>query len=135
MKSKIFNKIKNFLHNTKLIRYGIIGIITQLIDFVTYAIFVHLGLNYIVADFVNNPISLSFNYIGHKYFTFQKMPWENKELGRYILNLIFNYIYTTAILVLFVDILNLDEIIAKIAQIIAVALINFFILKKFVFIT
>jgi putative flippase GtrA len=63
------------------------------------------------------------------------MPWENKELGRYILNLIFNYIYTTAILVLFVDILNLDEIIAKIAQIIAVALINFFILKKFVFIT
>ncbi len=133
MKSNLYNQLKNSLHSTKLVRYAIIGILTQLIDLITYSIFIRLGINYIIADFINNPISLSFNYIGHKYFTFKKMPWENKELARYLINLAFNYIYTTAILIIFVDILKLDEVIAKIAQIITVATINFFILKRFVF--
>lgn len=129
----MIKKIKEIASNQELIRYGIIGAMTQVIDLLTFALLVNVGVHYIVADFINNPLSLGFNYIGHKYFTFNSKKWDNLELGRYLLNLVFNYFYTTVILIIFIDVIGVPETLGKASQIVAVILINFLILKRFVF--
>lgn len=116
------------------VRYVIIGVITQFLDLSTYAILVNLGMNYVLADLINSPLPLLFNYFGHKYFTFSQKKWSNKEVRLYVYNLIFNYFYSTAVLIFFISILGAEEVVGKIAQIVAIPIINFLVLKRIVFV-
>jgi len=116
----------------QLIKYISVGITTQILDFLTYTLLVKLGILYIVADIINIPFTLTFNYFAHKYITFDQTKWSNKELSKYILNIIFNYFYATIILVISTNLFE-NPILGKILQILAVPLINYFILKRFVF--
>jgi len=125
-------KVKQLL-TAEVLKYILIGVITQLLDLGTYSILVSLGIYYILADIINVPLVLGFNYLAHKYITFDSKKWSNKEVGRYILNVLFNYAYATVILVITSNIFGFNPILGKTLQIIAVPLINYFILKKFVF--
>lgn len=114
-------------------KYAIVGILTQLLDLVTYALLVGIGVNYVIADTINNPLVLGFNYLGHKFFTFGSRNWTSHEIARYVMTLIVNYIYSTSILILLVSILEVDAVLAKIITMLLIPLINFLLLKKFVF--
>jgi putative flippase GtrA len=117
----------------RLIRYGIIGVITQAIDLFTYWFLVQLGVNYLVADIINNPLVLGFNYFGHKYFTFEDQQKHKQTIGKYLLNLVINYIYSSIVLFIAVDVLRAGPFLGKIIQIVAIPLINYLLLKRFVF--
>lgn len=130
IKTEFGNIIKK---QQQILKYALVGGVTQLLDFATYTILVYIGVNYVIADLANNPLVLGFNYLGHKYITFDNTKWSNKEIGRYLINLVVNYLYVTALLILLTSILNIDPVISKFITIVAIPLVNFLLLKKFVF--
>jgi putative flippase GtrA len=120
-------------HKRELTSYAIIGLLTQVIDIVTYHLLVLIGVPYFVADILNNPLVLGFNYLGHKQSTFQTKNWELREILRYVATLVFNFFYSTLLLVVLVEVLHLDSLVAKLIQIVLLAMVNFLVLKRFVF--
>lgn len=128
----VFYAIRRLLVDGQFIRYVIVGVLTQLIDFASYALLVLLGVNYIVADTINNPLVIVWNYLGHKYFSFEQKQMDMWELFKYSLNIVFHYFYSILIIYLLVQ-LGIPEIPAKLVQIFTVIFFNYLVLKRLVF--
>jgi glycosyltransferase involved in cell wall biosynthesis len=128
----VFYAIRRYLVDAQFIRYVIVGVLTQVIDFASYAVLVLLGVNYIVADTINNPLVILWNYLGHKYFSFESKEIKITEMLKYSLNLVFHYFYSIAIIYLLVE-AGIAEIPAKLIQIFTVVFFNYLVLKRLVF--
>ena len=126
-------KLSYIVNNSHIVKYIVIGVLTQVIDLVTFALLVNVGVWFIVADFINNPLVLGFNYLGHKYITFDEKKWTKAEVGRYLGNLLIMYVYTTALLIIMINFFHWDQAFSKGVTIILTPLANFLILKRFVF--
>lgn len=117
-----------------LIKFGIVGIGTIVIDVATYALLVRIGINYLVADVLNLPLLLGFNFVAHKYFTFKTASNQTKkELKRYSVSVAFNFVLALVLLAIFVDLLHTLPVVGKIIQVIVLPILNYFLLEKFVF--
>jgi putative flippase GtrA len=117
-----------------LIRFGIVGVGTVVIDVITYSFLVGIGLHYLAADIINVPLVLVFNFLAHKFFTFKTPVKQTKrEIRRYALNVMFNFVMAVVLLATFVSVLGASPVVGKLIQVVALPLINFLLLEKFVF--
>jgi|GEM_PF-1337712 len=118
----------------ELVRYGIVGVLTVFLDWASYSVLqTTFGVNYLLADIINIPVFLSFNYYAHKLFTFRNTLPTKKALPKYLLLTVFNQAEALAILAVSVNLLHLDPVAGKALQIVVMPILNFFILKLFVF--
>lgn len=117
----------------QFLKYVFVGGITQLVDLISYSLFVFLGVQYLIAGTINNPFVWGVNFLGHKYITFDTKQFSHKEIGGYILTFFINYVYAISMLFLLVDIFSVNEYVAKLIQMGTVPFFNFFLLKKLVF--
>lgn len=113
--------------------YALIGVLTYAVDYLTFSLFVSAGMMYAVADTVNIPIVLGFNYVAHSTITFRSKDSKKNTIPKYILNSIFLYIYSIAVLVFFVELLGSTPFIAKVIQLGTIPMFNYVILRNFVF--
>ena len=130
----IYEKFRLQKDPMKIIRYAIVGVLTVLIDITSYALLVELGVNYLLADVLNTPIFLTFNYFGHKYITFKKQAKSGQEIFRYIGVFIFNQLEALLILWLMSFVFPGMPVAGKIAQVVIIPITNYFLLKLFVFV-
>jgi putative flippase GtrA len=115
------------------LKYAVVGITTELIDLVTYLLLISVGMHYLLADNVNNIFVMGFNYLAHRRFTFNSEQKVHFEVGKYIINLLIIYTYSTVLLYIFVDIIGFSELVGKLIQIAMVPVINYLLLKRFVY--
>lgn len=147
------NMIKNLIIKYKeLIIYGVFGVCTTLVNFITYKLFnVILGEKYyLMSNIVAWLVSVIFAYVTNKLFVFESKSWEikliAKEVSSFFAARIFSFVVEEAGLFLLVDVLKMKEMtieisgialggnmIAKVFLAIIVVVLNYFFSKLVVF--
>ena len=123
------SKIKN-----SFIRYGLVGVISALIDFILVIILFYVfKSNELLAITIGFSISSIFNYLAHKSFSFNARDISHhKSLIKYIIVVISSYFITLGII--HILILNGNSLfIAKIISLLIVYIYGFFISKYFIY--
>ena len=131
MKSK-FEVLKEKYFDYSMLRWGTVGILTTALD---YLLFVNLygPINSVfIANLISASIATSINYFTHHRWTFKTNQNHSKSGAKYLLNLIFWWLVSTSVIKVLVE-LDIDPKIAKLAPLILIVPINYFVLNFIVF--
>jgi len=131
MKSK-FKVLKDKYFDYSMLRWGTVGILTTALD---YLLFVNLygPINSVfIANLISASIATSINYFTHHRWTFKTDQNHSKSGAKYLLNLIFWWLVSTSVIKVLVE-LDIDPKIAKLAPLILIVPINYFVLNFIVF--
>lgn len=108
--------IKNLITKYKeLIIYGVFGVCTTLVNFLTYKLFnVLLGVDfYLVSNIVAWFVSVVFAYVTNKLFVFESKSWKlkvvAKEVPSFFAARVFSFLVEEAGLFLLVDICKMKD--------------------------
>jgi putative flippase GtrA len=127
-----FKKLKDRYFELSMFRWAAVGITTTFID---YTIFIMLygatdsvfGSNLFAAT-----TATTFNYLTHHRWTFKSNQQLKKSGVKYLFNLIFWWIVSSSTIKMLVEI-GVDVKIAKLAPLVFIVPINYFVLNKVVF--
>ena len=131
MKSK-FKALKEKYFDYSMLRWGTVGILTTALD---YLLFVNLygPINSVfIANLISASIATSINYFTHHRWTFKTNQNHSKSGAKYLLNLIFWWLVSTSVIKVLVE-LDIDPKIAKLAPLVLIVPINYFVLNFIVF--
>jgi putative flippase GtrA len=131
MKSK-FEVLKEKYFDYSMLRWGTVGILTTALD---YLLFVNLygPINSVfIANLISASIATSINYFTHHRWTFKTNQNHSKSGAKYLLNLIFWWLVSTSVIKVLVE-LDIDPKIAKLAPLVLIVPINYFVLNFIVF--
>jgi putative flippase GtrA len=131
MKSK-FKVLKEKYFDYSMLRWGTVGILTTALD---YLLFVNLygPINSVfVANLISASVATSVNYFTHHRWTFKTNQNHSKSGAKYLLNLIFWWLVSTSVIKVLVE-LDIDPKIAKLAPLVLIVPINYFVLNFIVF--
>jgi len=125
----------NYLNklSTQASKYGLVGIIGNLIGYCTYILFTFLGLTPVLAITLLYPVGAIFGYYGNKEYTFSYKGKVSSSSIRYIIAHFGGYLMNISLLHIFVSQFNLPHQLVQAAAIFIVAIYLFFTLKMFVF--
>ncbi len=141
----IINKIYLKIMNKEIILYLIFGVITTLINLLTFWIFTNYilinienqNLNISLANIIAFVVALIFAFITNKNIVFNSKTNNKKELYKEIFSFTFARIITFLIdtfgILLFVNVFHINKIISKVIFNIVVIILNYIFSKLFVF--
>ncbi|WP_373004974.1 GtrA family protein [Methanoregula sp.] len=127
------NISKNALR--QLCKYGIAGGIGACIDFGLYSLLISFtSFNYLLANAISFSIGTLAVYYLQKNWTFQHQSEKNAVFfTKFLFVVILTYIFNNIILIICVEFLQINPIIAKLVQIVLSFIWGYTINKKFVF--
>ena len=131
MNSKL-KALKDKYFDYSILRWGAVGIFTTAVD---YLLFVNLygQINSVViANSISTSIATSINYLTHHRWTFRSKQNHSRSGIKYLLNLIFWWLVSTSVIKALI-VLNIEPKIAKLAPLIFIAPVNYFVLNYVVF--
>ena len=131
MKSK-FEALKEKYFDYSMLRWGTVGILTTALD---YLLFVNLygPINSVfIANLISASVATSINYFTHHRWTFKTDQNHSKSGAKYLLNLSFWWLVSTSVIKVLVE-LDIDPKIAKLAPLVLIVPINYFVLNFIVF--
>lgn len=146
MIDRIANQLRTRITATKVIKkyffeiaaYGIIGVLTTIIDYGVYWLLVNiLAVNYIIANIAAWVTAVTFAFPMNKVFVFKSRKWSldlvKSECVTFISSRMITGILETLLLYLLVDIVELNKNYAKIIALIIFTITNYLIGKFVVF--
>lgn len=126
------------LINKETISYTIFGVLTTIVNLIAYYLFSNIiNINYLISNAIAWIISVVFAYITNKFFVFNS-SYINKdviieEFIKFMNCRLISGLSEVVLLFLFVDLLLMNDIVAKLIIGVLVALINFIFSKVFIF--
>ncbi len=132
---KIIDLYKKY---SEIINYLIVGGLTTLVSVVVYAVFTRFfHVNYMISNIVSWIISVLFAYITNKKFVFRSVCETRKdvliEIYQFFKYRIFSFLIDILLMYVFVELVNIDDMIAKVIVQIIVIVLNYVFSKLFVF--
>jgi putative flippase GtrA len=127
-----FRALKDKYFEPSMLRWGTVGITTTVIDYILFIFLYGSTRSVYLANLVAASIATSLNYYTHHRWTFKSEQNHSRSGFKYLLNLSFWWVVSTSIIQALV-ILNIDPKIAKLAPLILIVPINYFVLNKLVF--
>ena len=131
------NNIKKLI-NKEIILYVIFGVLTTIVNLIAYYLFSNIiNINYLISNAIAWIISVVFAYITNKFFVINS-SYINKdviieEFIKFMNCRLISGLSEVVLLFLFVDLLLMNDIVAKLIIGVLVALINFIFSKVFIF--
>ena len=119
----------------EVINYLIVGGMTTLVSIGVYALFTKcFHINYMIANVISWIISVLFAYITNRIFVF-KSKNDNIliEIYQFFKYRIFSFLIEIFLMYLFVELINIDDMISKVIVQIIVIILNYVFSKLFVF--
>ena len=129
MKIKQFND-KYFDYS--MIRWGLVGTTTTTIDYLLFILLYGITNSVYISNFLSATVATLLNYFSHYKWTFKSQEKYARSGIKYLLNLIFWWIVSTSIIKLLVA-SGIDAKIAKLAPLIVIVPINYFVLNRLIF--
>ena len=131
------NNIKRLI-NKETILYVIFGILTTIVNLIAYYLFSNIiNINYLISNAIAWIISVVFAYITNKFFVFNSSDINKdviiEEFIKFMNCRLISGLSEVVLLFLFVDLLLMNDIVAKLIIGVLVALINFIFSKVFIF--
>ena len=131
MNSKL-SKFKNQYLDYKMLRWGAVGLLTNVIDYCLFISLYHPLKSVFIANLISSLVSTSINYFTHHIWTFKSNQTYSKSGVKYLINLVFWWVVATSIIKVLV-VLQVDPKIAKLVPLVVIVPINYFILNHVVF--
>lgn len=132
----MINKVRKLIA-CEAVQYIIYGILTTLINIVTYMFLTRIGINYIISNVIAFIISIIFAFITNKVCVFKSYTWEKvivlRESITFISARISTFIIDMVLMIIFIEYMNINNFIAKVIVNIVVIVINYIISKLIVF--
>ena len=131
MNSKLM-ALKDKYFDYSMLRWGLVGLFTAAVD---YLLFVNLygSINSVfIANLISSTVAASINYFTHHRWTFKSEQVHTRSGIKYLLNLAFWWLVSTSVIKALV-VLDIDPKIAKLAPLILMVPINYFVLNFVVF--
>ena len=125
---KLYNKYR------ELIKYCIIGCSGALLDFVVYTIFIKaFGMNYLLANALSVTAGITNNFFLNAYLNFKVTDkLFNRFISFYLVGML-GLLISEVLLYLFVDIMKINSLIAKIITIFIITIVQFVLNKTITF--
>ena len=127
-----FKALKDKYFEPSMLRWGAVGITTTVIDYLLFISLYGPTNSVFLANLIAASIATSLNYYTHHRWTFKSEQNHSRSGFKYLLNLTFWWFVSTSIIQALV-IFSIDPKIAKLAPLIFIVPINYFVLNKLVF--
>jgi putative flippase GtrA len=115
-----------------ILRWVAVGASTTIVDYLIFIALYGVVTSVFVANLFSASASTSLNYYAHHKWTFKSNQNHSRSGFKYALNLIFWWLVSTSIIKALI-LLDVDPKIAKLAPLLVIAPINYFVLNKIVF--
>ena len=115
-----------------MIRWGSVGITTFVIDYVIFLALFDFSSSIFLANLISVTVATSFNYYIHHQWTFKSQQNHSLSGVKYLINLTFWWIISTSVIKTLV-VFGIDPKLAKLAPLVLIVPINYFVLNKIVF--
>ena len=124
--------------NTQTILYVIFGILTTIVNLISYYFFSNImSINYLISNMISWIISVLFAYITNKFYVFNSKDTSKdiiiKEFIKFVNCRLTSGIIEMILLFLLVDIIKVNDFISKLVIGVIVVILNFIFSKLFVF--
>ena len=123
--------------NRETISYLVFGVLTTIVNYVSYEACKWLGIHYTVATVIAWVLAVAFAYITNKLFVFESKSFEKavliKEITAFVSCRVFSGICDLGFMVLAVEIIGINDSIAKLVANVFVVVINYIFSKLFIF--
>ena len=132
---KLINLYKKY---EEIINYLIVGGLTTVVSIVVYFIFTKIfHINYMISNVISWIISVLFAYVTNKKFVFKSKCDTKKEILNEVYQFfkyrVFSFVIDVLLMYVFVELMNIDDMIAKVIVQIIVIVLNYVFSKLFVF--
>ena len=131
MRSK-FRHLNDKYFDYSMIRWGLVGLTTTAIDFILFTTLYYAINSVFISNLISATVATSINYATHHRWTFRSEQNHSRSGFKYLLNIIFWWLVSTSIIKTLV-VLNIDPRIAKLAPLIFIVPVNYFVLNYLVF--
>ena len=132
-------KIKELYNKYKeVINYLIFGVLTTLVNYVSYLILAKaFNVNYLASTVISQILSIIFAYVTNKMFVFESKTTNAKELIKEMFSFfgfrIISLFLDMGFMYIFVDVLKLNDVIMKLVSNVLIVIANYVFSKLFVF--
>lgn len=120
---------KSFGTLTRLWRYYSAGVVNSLFGYGLFSLLVTVGLNIYVAQLLSHCVGVAFNWLTYSRFAFSDREGSR---GRFVMSYVVNYFLGLGALFLASRLVS-SPYLAGLIAIVAVSVINYFVLKQFVY--
>lgn len=136
MKKPLLLLIKKLL-NRETIAYLIFGVLTTIVNYASYELCKWLGIHYAAATVIAWILSVAFAYITNKLYVFESKSFHKsvliREITAFVSCRLFSGLCDLGFMVLAVELLSMNDSIAKLVSNIFVVVINYIFSKLFIF--
>ena len=115
-----------------MIRWSAVGITTFTIDYILFLVLFDLSNSVFFANLISTTIATSINYYSHHKWTFRSEQNHSNSGLKYLVNLTFWWFISTTVIKTLV-VFGIDPKLAKLAPLVLIVPINYFVLNKIVF--
>jgi putative flippase GtrA len=115
-----------------MLRWVLVGVTTTVIDYLIFITLYSLINSVFAVNLISSAIATSLNYFTHHRWTFKSDENYSRSGVKYLVNLAFWWLISTSIIKALI-VLSIDPKIAKLAPILVIAPINYFVLNKIIF--
>ena len=126
----------NFINEgvNKFVKFGLVGVLNTLINWIIFALLNFIGVYYIVANVIAYVIATANSYIWNSKWVF-KYNWKNKKetTAKFVILNLIGLGLNTGILYLLVDMVGFNKLIALVITTGIVMIINYIVNKLWVF--
>ena len=127
-----FKKLKNKYFDYSVLRWGIVGITTTLVDYLLFISLYGPISSVFLANLISATVATCINYLTHHRWTFKSEQNHSRSGFKYLLNLIFWWLVSTSIIkILLVS--GYDPKVAKLVPLVLIVPVNYFVLNHLVF--
>ena len=127
-----FKKLKDKYFDYSMLRWGLVGITTTLVDYLLFISLYGLISSVFLANLISATVATCINYLTHHRWTFKSEQNHSRSSVKYSLNLIFWWLVSTTVIKLLVD-AGVDPRAAKLAPLVFIVPVNYFVLNYLVF--
>ncbi len=118
----------------ELLLYGVFGVLTTVVNYLVYLAAESAGLHYMLANAVAWAVAVLFAYAVNRKRVFEsRSPHILPEFARFVGSRLFSLAAESAAMALLVDVVRMDNRVAKLVGIVINVVINYFLGKLFVF--
>ena len=124
--------LKEKYFDYSMVRWVLVGVTTTVIDYFIFIILYGPINSVFVVNLISSAVATSLNYFTHHRWTFKSDQNHSRSGVKYLVNLAFWWLISTSIIKALI-VLSIDPKIAKLAPILLIAPINYFVLNKIIF--
>jgi putative flippase GtrA len=128
----ILRKLKDKYFDFSMLRWGLVGMTTTLVDYFLFISLYGLISSVFLANLISATVATCINYLTHHKWTFKSEQNHSRSGFKYLLNLIFWWLVSTTVIKLLVD-TGVDPRIAKLVPLVLIVPVNYFVLNHLVY--